>query len=175
VTLKFPISDPPLTDQLVGAVLYELGRAVRDEKGCLIWQGSTAGTEKRGCIVIYLSRERVNGKEHVRRRVYLASRLVRRMFAEDLTPMDLARHTCDEPRCCDWLHIIPGTPRQNTQDCLSRGRGNRKRILTDEHIAEAIRLRAQGVTFPAIAAPIGVHWTTIQAALRRRSALAVQP
>jgi hypothetical protein len=41
----------------------------------------------------------------------------------------LARHTCDNPPCCNPQHIIPGTHKDNTRDAIERGRhdpGGRK-------------------------------------------------
>jgi hypothetical protein len=38
-------------------------------------------------------------------------------------PADLfACHTCDNGLCCNAAHIYPGTPRDNQQDCVGRGR-----------------------------------------------------
>lgn len=34
----------------------------------------------------------------------------------------LLRHTCDNPGCVRPDHLIPGTMKQNTQDCIERGR-----------------------------------------------------
>ena len=34
----------------------------------------------------------------------------------------LVRHTCDNPPCCNPNHWLEGTPRDNTRDCIERGR-----------------------------------------------------
>ena len=34
----------------------------------------------------------------------------------------VARHTCHNPSCINPLHIIPGTEKENTQDCILAGR-----------------------------------------------------
>lgn len=33
-----------------------------------------------------------------------------------------ACHTCDNPRCCNPAHIFEGTFKDNTQDCIRKGR-----------------------------------------------------
>lgn len=59
---------------------------------------------------------------------------------------NIARHTCDNPICCNPSHLIDGTHKDNTQDMLSRGRcnppvgersGHAK--LTDEKVIEIRR------------------------------------
>jgi hypothetical protein len=38
-------------------------------------------------------------------------------------PTDLLlRHTCDNPPCCNPRHLIPGTPQENADDRVARGR-----------------------------------------------------
>lgn len=37
-------------------------------------------------------------------------------------PRPLGRHTCDNPPCCNPYHIIEGTPQDNVDDKIARGR-----------------------------------------------------
>ncbi len=37
-------------------------------------------------------------------------------------PAPLTRHTCHETLCCNPLHLLEGTPQQNTQDAVDAGR-----------------------------------------------------
>lgn len=37
-------------------------------------------------------------------------------------PIPIARHTCDNPVCCNPRHLLEGTVKQNHADMISRGR-----------------------------------------------------
>lgn len=39
----------------------------------------------------------------------------------------VACHRCDNPPCVNPAHLFTGTQRDNTEDCISKGRGNRAR------------------------------------------------
>jgi len=82
-----------------------------------------------------------------------------------------ALHTCDNPPCCNPAHLYEGTPAQNTDDKMARGRwaggwpgGERHHSarLTEELVRE-IRRRAatERLTQPRLAAIYGVNQTTI--------------
>jgi hypothetical protein len=34
----------------------------------------------------------------------------------------IVMHTCDNPGCCNPMHLVAGTQTDNMQDCLSKGR-----------------------------------------------------
>ena len=42
----------------------------------------------------------------------------------------IVRHTCDNPPCCNFAHLLAGTWQQNTQDMLDRNRGRWRRTAT---------------------------------------------
>lgn len=58
----------------------------------------------------------------------------------------VVRHTCDNPPCCNPLHLVLGTQKENIYDAIQRKRmvlGGR-RFLTDEQIDEIRELYEAG-------------------------------
>lgn len=41
----------------------------------------------------------------------------------EITDRSLVLHRCDNPSCCNPAHLFLGTPKENTQDMLAKGRG----------------------------------------------------
>ncbi len=81
----------------------------------------------------------------------------------------VARHSCDNPQCCNPNHLAWGSHGQNSQDALVRrrayvGEANSNATLTDAKVAEARSLRAGGMTYKAIGARLGVMSGTIRSA-----------
>lgn len=88
----------------------------------------------------------------------------------------IVRHKCDNPPCVNPEHLELGTHKDNTQDCLRRGRGNRPskeqhcHAKLDEATVAAMRLRyvprcpVNGVR--AMAREFGVGHTVVSRALR---------
>lgn len=83
----------------------------------------------------------------------------------------VARHTCDNPRCINPAHIVPGTIADNNRDRAERGRSaksvpSRQRLTADD--CEAIRLlhqpRVCGVTH--LAKRFGVDTNVIYRVLK---------
>lgn len=82
---------------------------------------------------------------------------------------DLLRHTCDNRRCANPLHLVPGTQADNMRDMVERGRlGNRKgeansaAVLPDETVAEIRRLyTGRRGELTALAARFGVSPVTV--------------
>jgi hypothetical protein len=66
-------------------------------------------------------------------------------------------HTCDNPKCINPEHLLPGTPKENVSDMDAKGRralgernGNAK--LTDAEVAEIRALKSAGYTGTELAA-----------------------
>jgi len=68
----------------------------------------------------------------------------------------LVRHRCDNRPCCNPKHLVQGTPRENTDDAVRRGRiaagekvGTSK--LTAEDVVDIRRRHAEGDTVSDLA------------------------
>jgi HNH endonuclease len=95
------------------------------------------------CIDHGLSGNKPGGYHQVRidGRLYYVHRLAyaqaHSIPIEEVPP--LLRHTCDNPRCKNPDHLLPGTHKDNAQDRVSRGRSAKvklsTRVLTPEEDA----------------------------------------
>lgn len=89
-----------------------------------------------------------------------------------LADRELICHKCDNPVCCRPDHLFVGSHRDNTQDMLRKGRGNRdgKRHLTPEQVM-AIRDKyaAGGVTLKSLGDEYGVSFVAIHLAVTRKT------
>lgn len=76
------------------------------------------------------------------------------------------RHSCDNPRCVNPSHLIPGTKRENTKDAIERGQhvcGERHyQAKISNHAVVAIRAAiSAGVPGKFLAKQFGVSQSTI--------------
>lgn len=72
---------------------------------------------KKGYRSVYVGGGRASPKFDLAHRVALARELGR-----DLLPGEVARHTCDNPRCVNPRHLVVGSHVDNMQDCKDRER-----------------------------------------------------
>lgn len=76
-------------------------------------------------------------------------------------------HRCDNPPCCNPHHHFLGTKKENTQDCIKKGRFRRGYVkLTSDQV---VAIRAASGTGASIAAMYGVskaHVNAIRAGRR---------
>lgn len=76
------------------------------------------------------------------------------------------RHLCDNPRCCNPGHLVPGTRRENVRDRLTKGRGYKLNM----ELAEIIRRRVEsGETQTAVAKSMGVSRPCVSNIMRGRT------
>lgn len=81
------------------------------ETGCLMWQGATKGSGYGA-----FRYENVSYRAHRFIYEYVKNN------NERLPNNIVVRHTCDTPLCVDLNHLLPGTHKDNYQDCVDRGR-----------------------------------------------------
>jgi hypothetical protein len=78
----------------------------------------------------------------------------------------LVEHRCDNPPCVNPQHLQPGSHKTNGQDASARGLlVHRPKVLTDEDRREILRLRAEGLSYPALCEEFGVSYETIRRVL----------
>lgn len=76
------------------------------------------------------------------------------------------RHKCDNTRCCNPNHLEPGTPAQNVQDKVERGRAPRgsdimRAVLNENAVAMIKRRIASGELHRVIADDFNVSRAAI--------------
>lgn len=85
-------------------------------------------------------------------------------------------HTCDNPPCCNPIHLFPGTAKDNIQDCIRKGRYKKEMgedrynaVLTERNVLD-IRRRYRKRSFTsggrALAKEFGVGATMIYAIVK---------
>jgi hypothetical protein len=109
---------------------------------------------------------RINGKQVLLR----SNRVVWELFQKRPLPEELwALHHCDFPPCCNPAHIYIGTPAQNSQDAVKRGRfigryhgeptkggEHHNAKLEDADVILMRTLYAQGASLKSLAQQFGV-------------------
>lgn len=88
----------------------------------------------------------------------------------------LLRHKCDNPPCCNPMHLEPGSSSDNRQDALSRGRipsrqGEKHPLakINAESVAAIRRDAACGFTQKAIALKFGISPQHVGKIVRREN------
>ena len=72
------------------------------------------------------------------------------------------RHLCDNPACCNPLHLLLGTNQENVDDKMKRGRFKPKQTRFSQEQFETMKqLRASGVSRDRIGLMFRCHKTTV--------------
>lgn len=74
---------------------------------------------------------------------------------------EVVRHACDNPPCCNPLHLLGGTHADNVADKIRRGRGadgsrNGQAKLTEDEVIAIRESRASGESPTDIAVRFGI-------------------
>lgn len=101
-------------------------RLERTASGCLEWRG-------------YLS---TNGYGQIgvgdgTKRIMSTHRAAYQIAYGAIPEGEVVRHSCDNRSCCNPLHLLAGTQRENIQDAVSRGRIARKNKLPHTKLTDA--------------------------------------
>jgi hypothetical protein len=93
---------------------------VKGEDECWVYQHYC---DKKGYGVFYVD------KDHVCRAHRFSYLLANGKF-----PDNLCCHSCDNPPCCNPLHLWDGTNKQNMEDMVAKGRGENRHKLDNAGI-----------------------------------------
>ena len=107
-------------------------------QGCFEWLGPVAG-HGYGVLSVF-------------KRNYYLHRLSYRIFKGKIPNNMFVCHRCDNPRCFNPDHLFLGTPRENVEDMIKKGRAVRvekgvfkgKRKFTLEDYVEMRRMKSLG-------------------------------
>jgi hypothetical protein len=101
-------------------------------------------------------------------------RIFFQLFVGDVQSMQLVRHRCDNPPCCNPNHLRKGTHQDNIADRNERfrtafGVRNGTAKLDDDKVSELRRRYERGESSPALAREIGLSTSTMQNVLFGRT------
>ena len=86
--------------------------------GCWLWMG--AGTRY--------------GVSNHRHRPQLAHRVSWEIYRGQIPSRACVLHKCDTPMCVNPDHLFLGTKRDNTRDCIHKGRWKRGKALSEQEV-----------------------------------------
>ena len=139
----------------------------RDPHECWEWQGGTKGIP----YGVFLTTPAFK-----QRKVTIPSRYSWELHHGPVPEGMCVLHRCDNPPCVNPAHLFLGTPSDNTQDMLEKGRhpsrageANGWASLTEADVREMRRLYGEGMRNADIARHMGLDPRTTHRIVRRKS------
>jgi len=143
---------------------------VKKTDGCWLWKGSCF---KNGYGKITI-RNRIEGTK----REILVHRFAYELLVGPIPDGKLVCHTCDIHPCVRPDHLFPGTPLDNSKDCVQKGRQahpdhhgilNHMAKLTEEQVRDIRRLSQDGISKAQLARDFGMSESGIIKIIKKRS------
>lgn len=115
---------------VVDAICERLKRDIKvnPATGCWEWHGPLNEKGYGRIFVTVDSVDEYGSPCRVRKHPYVHRVMLAMKLGRPLEENELARHKCDNPRCCNPDHLEPGTVWDNVQDAVQRGRHRPKGI-----------------------------------------------
>jgi hypothetical protein len=139
--------------------------------GCWLWTGAT---NRLGYGSIGSGRRKANGGGTIE--AHVASW---RLAHGDVPSGLFVCHRCDNPSCVNPAHLFLGTPRENSQDAVKKGRmpkgdAHPGAALTSDCVRRIRKLRNVGLTYREIGEQIGVNAGTVGCVVRGKTWIHVE-
>lgn len=115
---------------------------------CWLWQGTVTSSGY--------------PKLHLNRRQLSAHRVSYHLHNGPIPENLWVLHRCDTKTCCNPDHLWLGTPRENTRDCVQKGRWTQNRKLSSEQVRQVRYLSLGGMNSFEIAERFGVGASCIR-------------
>lgn len=129
---------------------------------CWLWKGSLKGQKGYGAI-------KVKDKKIAAHRFSWQLR-----YGLEIPKGYFLCHTCDNPQCVNPEHLFLGTPKDNSQDAISKNRmaigsKNANARLNEEMVISIRKRFDDGETYSSLAKEFGVTWAAIKGIVVRTS------
>jgi hypothetical protein len=119
---------------------FLMSRIKIDNSGCWLWV-------KRNGEIAPRYGQFVNNGKHYRSHV-----VAYEIFVGSIDKGQFVCHSCDNPPCCNPNHLFLGSPQDNSDDMVQKGRSNNGRQRISQEIIEKVRLLSgEGVSQEYIA------------------------
>ena len=131
-----------------------MAKVSKEGGACWLWNGSCT---KDGYGVMGVGRSQKR-----------AHRMAYECFVGEIQDGMLVCHACDVPKCVNPDHLFLGTSKDNAIDRNKKGRSNPptrpnhpRARLTNDQVAQLVKLRESGKTLKEIAGIYGIHFATV--------------
>jgi len=124
---------------------------IPDENGCIPWLGTKTS---KGYGILHFAGPPLFRKTTAHRIAWVLAQ-------GELERSELVLHRCDNPSCVNVKHLFIGSPKENTEDMVRKGRhswrdGTPWQKLNDHDVVRILALRQEGWTQQEVADSFGV-------------------